>query len=251
LYSHDTGVLSASTAFGKTVVAINLIAKRNVNTLVLVHRKHLLDQWVSRLSDFLDIDTEEIGQIGGGKRKPKEKIDVALIQSLSKKGAVDDIVGNYGHLIVDECHHISARSFEIVARQCKAKYVTGLSATVIRKDGHHPIIFMNCGPLRYKVDDRKQAKVRPFMHKVIVRKTDFVLPVHLNDKESTTIHDLYSSLISDNWRNDMIVEDVLKAVKSKRFPILLTERREHLEILSDILSPMVRNVFILQDGRAS
>ncbi len=248
LFKHDTGVLSASTAFGKTVIAIDLIAKRNVNTLVLVHRKHLLDQWVARLSNFLEIDPKEIGQIGGGKRKPKGKIDVALIQSLSKKGVVDDIVGKYGHLIVDECHHISARSFEIVARQCKAKYVTALSATVIRKDGHHPIIFMNCGPIRYKVDDRKQAELRPFNHKVIIRGTDFRLPDSLYFKEKLTINDYYAALIVDKQRNKMIVEDVMKAIYEKRVPVLLTERRDHIDILVEMLTPMVKNNFVLKGG---
>ena len=172
---YDTGVLSAATSFGKTVVAIYMIAKRSVNTLILVHRRQLLDQWIARLANFLEIDPREVGQIGAGKRTPSGKIDVAIIQSLSKKGIVDDVVGDYGHLVIDECHHISARSFEIVARQSKAKYVTGLSATVIRKDGHHPIILMNIGPIRYKISDKKQAAARPFKHKVIVRKTEFRL----------------------------------------------------------------------------
>jgi len=248
LLRHDTGVLSASTAFGKTVVAINLIAKRNVNTLILVHRKHLLDQWIVRLTNFLDIDAEEVGQIRGGKRDPRGMIDVALIQSLNKKGIVDDVVGEYGYLIVDECHHISATSFEIVARRCKAKYVTGLSATVVRKEGDHPIIFMSCGPLRYKVDDRKQAEFRPFEHKVIVRKTDFLLPDHLRALVYPAMHELYSALIYDDRRNNMIVEDVLKVVTENRFPILLTERRQHLDMLVDILSPILQNVFILHGG---
>jgi len=248
LFKHDTGVLSASTAFGKTVVAIDLIAKRKVNTLVLVHRKHLLDQWVDRLSNFLEIDPKEIGQIGGGKRNPKGKIDVALIQSLSKKGVVDDIVGKYGQLIVDECHHISARSFEIVARQCKAKYVTGLSATVIRKDGHHPIIFMDCGPIRYKVDDRKQAELRPFNHKVIIRGTDFRLPDSLYFKENLTINDYYAALLADEKRNNMIVEDVIQAINEERVPMLLTERRNHIEVLTNMLASLVQNVFVLKGG---
>ncbi len=144
--SSDTGVLAASTAFGKTVVAAYLITIRAVNTLVLVHRKQLLEQWVARLNTFLDIPTDAIGAIGGGRRKPTKIVDVAMIQSLSRKGVVDDIVADYGHLIVDECHHVSARSFEIVTRQSKAKYVTGLSATVVRKDGHHPISKSPCWP---------------------------------------------------------------------------------------------------------
>jgi hypothetical protein len=185
MLNHDTGVLAATTAFGKTVIAISLLASRGVNTLILVHRRQLLDQWDARLKQFLDLDPKQIGQIGSGKHKPTKVIDIALIQSLSKKGVVDDIVGEYGHLIVDECHHITARSFEIVARQCKAKFVTGLSATVIRKDGHHPIIFLNCGPVRYKVDARKQAASRPFTHKVITRKTSFVLPPSIDTNKKT------------------------------------------------------------------
>ena len=172
LLSHDTGVLAAPTAFGKTVVAAHLIAERKANTLVVVHRKQLLDQWIDRLSAYLTVGREQIGRIGGGKRAPKGLLDVATIRSLSKKGVVDDIVADYGHFIVDECHHISARSFEIVARQCKAKYITGLSDHGSRKDGHHPIIFMQCGPVRHHVSERKQAGERPFSHHVVVRKTD-------------------------------------------------------------------------------
>ena len=248
MLKHDTGVLSATTAFGKTVIAIYLLAQRGVNTLILVHRRQILDQWVARLKQFLDIDPKQIGQIGSGKHKPTKVIDVALIQSLNKKGIVDDIVGEYGNLIVDECHHISARSFEIVARQCKAKYVTGLSATVIRKDGHHPIIFMNCGIIRYKVDPRKQAASRPFTHKVITRKTSFVLPPSLDTNKKTVIHEIYAALISDEGRNNMIVQDVLHVVKSKRFPLLLTERREHLEKFTELLSPLITNVFVFKGG---
>jgi superfamily II DNA or RNA helicase len=248
MLNHDTGVLSATTAFGKTVIAISLLASRGVNTLILVHRRQLLDQWVARLKQFLDLDPKQIGQIGSGKHKPTKVIDIALMQSLSKRGVVDDIVGEYGHLIVDECHHISARSFEVVARQCKAKYVTGLSATVIRKDGHHPIIFMNCGPIRYKVDPRKQAASRPFTHKVMTRETSFVLPPSIDNNKKTAIHEIYSALITDEKRSNMILEDVLQAVQQKRFPLLLTERREHLEKLTELLSPLITNVFIFKGG---
>jgi superfamily II DNA or RNA helicase len=143
-------------------VAAWLIAQRGVNTLVLVHRRQLLDQWVERLSTFLNITYREIGRIGGGRRKPTGRLDVAVIQSLGRKGVVEDYVGEYGHVIVDECHHLSAHSFEQVVRRAKAKFVTGLSATVTRKDGHHPIIFMQCGPVRHRVSARAEAIRRPF-----------------------------------------------------------------------------------------
>ena len=173
MLKHETGVLAATTAFGKTVVAAWLIAQRGVNTLVLVHRRQLLDQWVERLSTFLNINNREIGRVGGGRRKPTGTLDVAVIQSLVRNGVVEDYVGEYGHVVVDECHHLSAHSFEQVVRRAKAKFVTGLSATVTRKDGHHPIIFMQCGPVRHRVSARAEAIRRPFTHTVLVRPTAF------------------------------------------------------------------------------
>ncbi len=107
--------------------------------LVLVHRRQLLDQWVERLSEFLGIPQKDIGRIGGDRKRPTGRIDVAIIQSLVRKGVVKDCVADYGHVIFDECHHLSARSFELVPRRTKARYVLGLSATVARKDGNQPI----------------------------------------------------------------------------------------------------------------
>lgn len=249
LLKQDMGVLSASTAFGKTVIACFLIAQRRTNTLVVVHRRQLLDQWVGALSRFLNLEKKEIGQIGGGKNRLTGKIDVAMIQSLSDKGVVNDLVGNYGYLIIDECHHISAVSFEQVVRQSKARYVTGLSATVARKDGHHPIIFMQCGPVRYHVSDRSQAEARPFEHRVIVRPTSFQLPEHLEGLViQQNISELYALLSTNDSRNQMIVADVVKAVHEKRSPVVLTERREHLEALEKMLSPLVKNVIVMTGG---
>ena len=126
MLAHDTGVLSAPTGFGKTVIAAHMISERKTNTLVLVHRKQLLHQWITQLTNFLNLSTSQIGQIGGGKRKSTGVIDIATIQSLWRKNVVDDIVGEYGFLIVDECHHISAWSFESVVRQSKAKALVQL-----------------------------------------------------------------------------------------------------------------------------
>ena len=165
-----------------------------------------------------------------------------------KKGAVNDLVAKYGQIIVDECHHISASSFEQVIRQAKAKYITGLSATIIRKDGHHPIIFMQCGPLRYKVDDRYQAKLRSFDHKVFVRKTMFSLPKLNSDEISPSIQQIYALLAKDPARNKMIIDDVLAVIASKRSPVLLTERKEHLEYFVESLSGKVQNIIVLTGG---
>jgi superfamily II DNA or RNA helicase len=157
LCKHDIGTLSATTAFGKTVIALYILAQRQVNTLIVVHRRQLMDQWLEQIDMFLQIDKKQIGRIGGGKRKPTGIIDVAIMQSLSKQRQVDDLVADYGQVIFDECHHLSAVSFESVAKACKAKYVLGLSATLTRKDGHHPIVYMQCGPVRYKVDPKKTS----------------------------------------------------------------------------------------------
>ena len=248
LLQHETGVLAASTAFGKTVVAAYLIAQRKANTLVIVHRRQLLDQWVQSLSQFLGVDQKEIGQIGGGKHKVTGKIDVAMVQSLYQKGAVNDTVGEYGHLVVDECHHISAVSFEQVVRQSKAKFVTGLSATVVRKDGHHPIIFMQCGSVRYRVSDRAQAEQRPFDHKVIIRPTNFRMPANLQDLTMQPIQDVYAMLAADAERNRFIIDDVVAAVQAKRTPVVLTERREHLDTLAHLLSQRLENVIVMSGG---
>lgn len=246
--SHDIGILAAATAFGKTVVAINLIAERAVNTLILVHRRQLQEQWLAGLTSFLHVNPEEIGVIGSGKSKATGLIDVAMVQSLSRKGTVNDIVAEYGHLVVDECHHISARSFEIVARRCKAKYVTGLSATITRKDGHHPIIYMQCGPVRYSVEARYQIEKSPFDHRVILRETGFTLQQLPTDEGGPSIHHIYGELVANEKRNELIIQDVLKALNEKRSPILLTERKEHLNYFAERLARLIKNVIVLQGG---
>ncbi len=248
MLAHDTGVLAATTAFGKTVVAAWLIAQRGVNTLVLVHRRQLLEQWVERLSAFLGLPPKAIGRMGGGRNKLNGSLDVAVIQSLVRNGVVKDCVGQYGHLIVDECHHLSAQSFEQAARRAKARFVTGLSATVTRKDGHHPIIFMQCGPVRHRVDARAQAVARPFAHTVLVRPTSF-RPVKPADEDARIqFQDLYKELIADDERNRLICDEVVVAAREGRSPLVLTERNEHIECLAARLSPSIRHLVVLRGG---
>lgn len=248
LAGHDQGVLAATTAFGKTVVAAWLIAKRGVNTLVLVHRQQLLEQWVERLSAFLELPAAAIGRIGGGRRKPNGRLDVALIQSLVRHGAVDERVGQYGHLVIDECHHLPACSFEQLARRARARYVLGLSATVIRKDGHHPIIFMQCRPVRHRVKAREQAAGRPFSHNVWVRPTAFRQLAADDADLRVRFHDLHTALIADESRNRLIIDDVAEAVRAGRSPVVLTERTDHLVQLAGRLSPVVRHLVVLRGG---
>ena len=246
--AHDIGVLAATTAFGKTVIAAWLIAQRGVNTLVLVNRQQLMEQWVARLSTFLGVPAKSIGQIGGGRKKPTGLLDVALLQSLVRKGVVDDRVASYGHIVVDECHHLSARSFELVARRAKAKYVTGLSATVARKDGHHPIVFMQCGPIRHRVDARQQAASRPFVHHVIVRPTGFRTLDPSDENVRAEFQRLYSALTADSKRNELICADVMAVLREGRSPLVLTERTDHLQALADRLIADTPHVITLQGG---
>ncbi|MBE0545169.1 MAG: DUF559 domain-containing protein, partial [Verrucomicrobia bacterium] len=298
---HETGVLSATTAFGKTVLAAWLIARRGVNTLVLVHRQQLLEQWVERLSEFLRVsdaparsagiqpavsrisnpqrprnstaevlptarrlevgDTAgwkpalQIGRLGGGQKKLTGVLDVALVQSLVRKDVVNDCIANYGHLVVDECHHLSAHSFELVARRAKAKFFTGLSATVARKDGHHPIIFMQCGPIRHRVDAKQQAATRPFTHSVLVRPTGFRDEASISHfakcetgNPRQEFQTLYDALWRDEKRNTMICADVLSAMHEGRSPLVLTERTEHLDLLAERISSEGVNVIALRGG---
>jgi len=248
MLAYDNGILSAPTAFGKTVVAAWLIAQRKVSTLILVHRRQLMDQWRERLTLFLDKPIEELGQIGGGKTKVTGRIDVGLIQSLIRKGEVKDVVSEYGQVVVDECHHIPAFTFEQVLKQVKARYIAGLTATPVRKDGHHPIIMMQCGPIRYRESAKKQSATSPFEHAVLSRFTDFRLPPELTDPK---IQDIYSALVTNQHRNELIFDDLLKALEMGRSPLLLTERTEHLEWFAEHLKGFAQNVIILRGGMGS
>lgn len=245
---HENGVLAATTAFGKTVVAAWLIAQRGVNALVLVHRRQLLDQWVERLSTFLDIPAKQIGRIGGGRSRPTGRIDVGIIQSLVRKGVVADLVADYGHVIIDECHHLSAHSFEQVARQSKARFILGLSATVARKDGHHPIIFMQCGPVRHQVYARAQAASRPFEHFVLVQPTTFQPTRSPDPDKRVEFQTLYQELIDDPARTRRICEDVIDSVRNGRSPLILTERNDHLDRFEQELATRVAHVVVLRAG---
>lgn len=242
---HDNGFLCAPTAFGKTAVSAWLIAKRSVNALVLVHRQQLLDQWRERLAMFLDLPIDQIGQIGAGKSKRTGKIDVAVIQSLYRDQEVKDFVAEYGHIIVDECHHLSAVTFEKVMRETTAKYVIGLTATPTRKDGHHPIMYMQCGPARFSMSARAMNDTNPFEHVVIPRITDFRMR---NEGTDITIQDVYAALVSDNARDELIAQDLIRAVQQGRSPLVLTGRTEHLAHFEARLSGIVNNVFVLKGG---
>ena len=257
LMRHNTGVIHATTAFGKTVAGIALIARRKVNTLILVHTKALLDQWRRELEKFLVTDFQPPEQSKGRGRKKKfrqfgalcatenslnGKIDVALIQScFDDEADAKMFVKDYGMVIVDECHHISAVNFERVLRQVNARYVYGLSATPIRKDGHQPIIFMQCGPIRYTSDAKTQIASQSFRRILIPRFTAYR---SLTD-EKRTFTKVAASLAEDEQRNHLIADDVKTVLDEGRSPIILTKFKEHVSILAEKCKSFCPNIVTL------
>ena len=256
LTAHDNGILNATTAFGKTVTAIGLIAERKVNTLILVHTRTLLDQWKSRLEEFLQIDFTEdslpkkrgrkkvfspFGTLDSKGNSLHGKIDIALMQSCLEDNEVKTFIRNYGTLIVDECHHVSAVNFERILKYANARYVYGLTATSIRKDGHQPIIFMQCGPIRYSADAKTQMVSQTFTRLLVPRFTSYR---ELTDEKSTYIR-MIQKMAEDENRNRLIADDVCETLKEGRSPIVLTSLTAHIEILADELMAHCKHIVTL------
>ena len=237
MLKYQTGILSAPTAFGKTVMAAAIIARRKVSTLILVHRAELLQQWRERLSTFLDLSDTSHGFIGSGKKKLSGLIDIAVMQSLSRRDDLAVLLDNYGHIIVDECHHLSAFTFEAILKQAKAEYVLGLTATPIRRDGHQPIIFMQCGPVRYRALQAENAPVR-----LEVRPLNLYSP---EIPQGSGIQDVFRILAHDSFRNHRIAKDILAAYHEGRKILVLTERTEQLELIREALTDQIPHSFLL------
>lgn len=259
LSSRDIGVLSATTAFGKTVVGARMIAAKRRNSLVLVHTSALLNQWKAALSKFLSFgyslpeqpkkrgrkkELSHIGQLGATKNTLNGKLDIAIIQSLGGKNGVKEVVKNYGLVLVDECHHVPALMFEQVLKSVNAKYVYGLTATPVRADGRQESIFMQCGEIAYKVDAIEQAQRQLFDHIAVPRFTDFRMPLAA-DSGFKTLNQIFAELCLSKNRNAMIVDDVVKAVNTGRMPIVLTERTEHAKLLTDAIEHRGIKTFLL------
>jgi hypothetical protein len=238
MLEHDVGVLCAPTAFGKTVTAAAMIARRGVNTLVLVHRTELLKQWQARLQSFLDAGKGMIGTIGGGKAKPTGQIDIGVMQSLSRHGEVNALVENYGQVIVDECHHIGAVSFDAILKRVKAKYILGLTATPIRRDGQQPIIFMQCGPIRHAASKSESA---PSDLKVFPRQ----LYKQIDLPPEAGIQDVFRLLANDAERTSAIAAEIEDAFGQGRKVLVLTERTEHLDAILAAVSEKIPSPFVL------
>ena len=256
LMPYTNGVLAATTAFGKTVTAAALIARKKVSTLVLVHSKALLLQWHERLTDFLEIEFAEpatsrkrgrkkvfspIGCLDSTSNTLHGVIDIALMQSCFENGEVRPFVREYGMVIVDECHHVSSITFENVLRHITAHHVYGLTATPIRKDGLQPIIFMQCGPIRFSADAKTQIQKQSFLRYLVPRFTSYRSVTE--NRQSFAL--LSQSLAESELRNTLIVEDVLNAVTAGRTPIILTGRTSHVKLLSGMLKPHIANVIQL------
>ena len=235
---HDSGVFCAPTAFGKTVTAAAMIARRGVNTLVLVHRTELLKQWQERLQVFLGVGKGVVGSIGGGKAKATGKIDIAVMQSLSRQGEVNPLVENYGHVVVDECHHVGAVSFDAILKRTKAKHVLGLTATPFRRDGQQPIIFMQCGPIRHTA---ARSVTAPRDLEVVPRS----LYSRIDLPSDAGIQEVFRNLANDQTRTQVIAAEVQTAYNQGRKVLVLTERTEHLDAIQAALVGKVPLTFVL------
>ncbi len=243
MLKHDIGILCAPTAFGKTITGAALIARRAVNTLILVHRTELLKQWKERLQLFLNVNKDDIGTMGGGKVKPSGIIDIAVMQTITRREALLDQLTQYGQIVVDECHHLSAFSFEKILKRTNAKYVLGLTATPIRRDGQQPIIYMQCGPIRYTANVPENAP-----------KEMEVIPHYITSTidmpQDARIQELFRLVAEDLHRTKSIIEKVIKLYKQGRKILVLTERTDHLDAIKEALNSHIQNFYALY-GRMS
>lgn len=223
----DIGILIAPPGSGKTVMACALIAERKVSTLVLIHRQPLMEQWRERISTFLGIPPKEIGNLSGAKKKMTGKLDLAMLQSLKNIEDLTEIAQSYSQIIIDECHHIPATSFEDILKQLPARYVVGLTATPYRKDGLEKILFQQCGPIRHELQDSEGLALKKL---VTIHETGFRVPSEIGDKPA--YHELIHHLTADVKRNKLIARHTIESLNANRFPLLISDRKEHLDVLA-------------------
>ena len=263
LLAYDIGMLAAATAFGKTVIGANLIARRKVNTLVLVHTVEIMNNWVRDLNRFLTINEQlptyttpmgrvkqrdsVIGTFSSQKKAATGIIDIAMIGSLGKEDDINSMVRDYGMIIVDECHHAAATTFENVLRASAAKYVYGMSATVKRGDKQERKLLMQLGPIRHRYTAKERAMKQGIGHYIYPR---FTRMVDLSPSEDKHISELYRLIVDSELRNMQIVADAVDCVKKGRTPVVMTKYREHAENLYGLLQGAADHVFLLQGGKS-
>lgn len=240
------GILCAPPGSGKTVMAAGLIARRKVNTLILVHRQPLVDQWKSRLSTFLGLDPKDIGTVSGGKARRNGALDVAMVQSLLRDARVEDWIGEYGMVIVDECHHVPAVSIEKVLKEVKARFVHGLTATPRRKDGLHGILHHRCGPILHRITETSEAAE---LEKILEIRETGVAPVE--SEGAAGIQAQFGALADNESRTARIIQDILALLDDGFHPLVLTERVEHLQTLEAKLRIHVPNLIVLKGGESA
>ncbi len=248
---HDQGIIVAPSGSGKTIIGLELIARRKLPALILVHRKQLLDQWVERIQSFLGISKTHIGQFSSAKKKIGKQITVGLLQSLGRKKDLSDLKNQFGTIIVDECHHIPASTFREVISQLNPKYMYGLTATPQRKHNDEKLIYAFIGDIIARMEMSDFASVVPSVEvltEIIIRTTGLNIPF----KFTTDQFQLLAKIICfDTARNRMIVEDIFKQAESGKRVLVLSERKEHLEILNLYLKGKLETIVISGDDLAA
>lgn len=225
----DYGVVVAPPGSGKTIVGLELIAQKSQPALILVHRAQLFEQWIERIQSFLGINKNEIGQISGRKKKVGKQITVAMMQTLIKAENIKEYSDKFGIIIIDECHHIPAKTFRELIVNFNPYYLYGLTATPKRKYNDEKLIYYYIGEIISEMDSHKNIDIIfPINTSLIIKETDLSAPF---DFKTDTFELLSKILVYDTSRNQLIVDDVLKQINERRKILLLTERKEHVEIL--------------------
>jgi superfamily II DNA or RNA helicase len=237
LADRDLGVLVSPPGTGKTVMGCALIASGGVPTLVIVYRTPLLEQWRDQLAALLDLDAEQIGQLGGGRDRRSGVVDIATVQTLARRDDIADLTSRYGLLVVDECHHVPAVTIADVVGQIPARRVLGLTATPYRQDGLDALIAMHCGPIRHHPG---QAATGLGLQ-LEVHDTRFRFP----SSEQIAIQQIFAALAEDPRRTQQIAADVADAVAAGRRCLVLSERKAHLTALVNELDEHGVGVLVL------